>query len=90
MTVRIAVIVFKAALVVVATWIALITGLGLVAFMPARVQYYAISPASILLWLGSLVVVPMFTCMALSRWIKKVPGSPPPAPHASDEPDLDS
>ncbi|MFB7739304.1 hypothetical protein ACFC08_34065 [Streptomyces sp. NPDC056112] len=74
---RTAVIVSKAVLVVIATWIALVVGLALVAFLPARVQYYAISPATMFLWLCSLVVCPVLACLALRRWIKTVPGMPP-------------
>lgn len=71
---RTATIVSKAILVVTATWIALVVALGLVACLPARVQYYMISPASMLLWMCSLVVCPVLACLALRRWIKTVPG----------------
>lgn len=73
---RVAVIVSKAVLVVLGTWAVLVVGLGLVAFLPERVQYYAISPFTMVLWVCSLVVGPVISCLVLRRWIRTVPGMP--------------
>ncbi|MFG2419635.1 hypothetical protein ACGFWD_11365 [Streptomyces sp. NPDC048448] len=87
---RTAVIVSKAVLVVLAMWIVLVAGLGLVAFLPARVQYYAISPATMFLWVCSLAVGPVLACLVLRRWIKTVPGKPPTAREQSNHSTFDS
>ncbi|GAX49854.1 hypothetical protein [Streptomyces olivochromogenes] len=73
---RAAVIVSKAVLVVLGTWVVLVVGLGLVALLPDRVQYYAISPLTMFLWVCALVVCPVISCLVLRRWIRTVPGMP--------------
>ncbi|MEU0599846.1 hypothetical protein ABZ484_16595 [Streptomyces sp. NPDC006393] len=59
----------RAAGVVFATWAALVAALLLPALLPADWQYYVYSPASVGLWMLSVLVVPVFTCVAARRWI---------------------
>ncbi|MEU4093777.1 hypothetical protein [Streptomyces sp. NPDC026673] len=83
---RIAVMVSQAAPVVPGTWAALVLGLASVALLPTRVQYYAISPLTMVLWLLAMVLVPPVACVVLRGWIGHVPGMPPPGKRLPGDP----
>jgi hypothetical protein len=55
--------------VVVSTWFALCTLVLLPALLPDRFQYYIYSPASVGLWMVSLLMVPLLACIVLRKWI---------------------
>lgn len=55
--------------VVGVTWVLLVVIPLPVLLLPARWQYYLISPASVALWLLGFLVAPIVTCVVTSRWI---------------------
>ncbi|KAB1989908.1 hypothetical protein [Streptomyces triticiradicis] len=74
---RRAVIVSKAVLTVMGTWLVLVLVIALPALLPERWEYYMISPASVVLWMLSMLVGPVVVCWKLRSWIRTVPGDPP-------------
>ncbi|MEV7866098.1 hypothetical protein AB0P17_08335 [Streptomyces sp. NPDC088124] len=66
---RVVVIVSKAVLVVVGTWLLLCAVIAFPPLLPARWEYYLISPASVGLWLIAMLVTPFAVCWRLRRWI---------------------
>lgn len=74
---RRAVIASKAVLTVIGTWLALFLAISLPALLPERWEYYLISPASVCLWMLSMLVGPVAVCWKLRCWIRTVPGDPP-------------
>ena len=73
---RRAVIASKAVLTVIGTWVALMLAIALPALLPDRWEYYMISPASVGLWMISMLVGPVAVCWKLRSWIRTVPGDP--------------
>ncbi|MHB9861024.1 hypothetical protein [Streptomyces sp. YIM S03343] len=73
---RTAVIVSKAVLTVMGTWLVLVLAIMLPALLPERWEYYIISPASVGLWTLSMLVGPVVVCWKLRSWIRTVPGDP--------------
>ncbi|MBV6698455.1 hypothetical protein [Kitasatospora aureofaciens] len=59
----------RVVIVVFGTWLALIALLFLPALLPARWQYYIYSPASVGLWMLSMLVAPIPACLVLRKWI---------------------
>ncbi|MGW2787286.1 hypothetical protein ACWC3X_39765 [Streptomyces populi] len=74
---RRAVIASKVVLTVIGTWLALVLVIALPALLPERWAYYMISPASVGLWMLSMLVGPVVVCWKLRSWIRTVPGDPP-------------
>ncbi|MFI0962107.1 hypothetical protein ACH4S8_11990 [Streptomyces sp. NPDC021080] len=66
----------KAVLTVTGTWLVLFLAIALPALLPERWGYYLISPASVCLWMLSMVVGPVVVCWKLRSWIRTVPGCP--------------
>ncbi|MEU8795294.1 hypothetical protein [Streptomyces sp. NPDC048643] len=66
----------KAVLTVIGTWVALMLAIALPALLPDRWEYYMISPASVVLWMISMLVGPVAVCWKLHSWIRTVPGDP--------------
>jgi hypothetical protein len=60
----------RAAAVVLLTWVALCVLVAAPALLPPRWQYYVYSPASVGLWMLSLLVGPFVTCAFAWRWIR--------------------
>ncbi|WP_432172808.1 hypothetical protein [Streptomyces sp. Tue6028] len=56
--------------VVVLTWLVLVVLVLLPGLLPAGWQYYIYSPASVGLWMLSMVVAPFLACFALWGWIR--------------------
>ncbi|MFE9093044.1 hypothetical protein [Streptomyces sp. NPDC007264] len=74
---RVAVIVSKVVLTVMGTWLALLLVIAFPALLPERWEYYLISPASVGLWMLSMLFGPVVVCWKLRSWIRTVPGDPP-------------
>ncbi|MFF2147086.1 hypothetical protein [Kitasatospora sp. NPDC058190] len=53
-----------------AAWAALIALFLLPLVLPDRWQYYIYSPASVALWMLSMLVGPVVTCVVARRWIR--------------------
>ena len=66
---RVVVIMSKVVLTVVGTWLLLFAMIAFPTLLPARWEYYLISPASVGLWLIAMLVSPFFVCWWLRRWI---------------------
>ncbi|MFE5208906.1 hypothetical protein [Streptomyces sp. NPDC056600] len=62
--------VVRAAAVVLLTWVVLFLLLVAPSLLPPRWQYYVYSPASVGLWMLSLLVAPFVTCAFAWRWIR--------------------
>ncbi|WP_370192039.1 hypothetical protein [Streptacidiphilus sp. MAP5-52] len=83
----------RAAIVVVATWLALTVLLVLLeSLLPGPSPHGTPSSTAVMLWLLALLLVPPVTCVALRRWISAGrAGSAdqplPPAPYAGAEQD---
>ncbi|MFJ7965655.1 hypothetical protein [Streptomyces sp. NPDC096324] len=71
---RRAVIVSKAVLAVIGTWLVLFLAIALPALLPERWEYYLISPAGVCLWMLSMLAGPVAVCWKLRSWIRTVPG----------------
>ncbi|MFF2548407.1 hypothetical protein ACFVUY_38435 [Kitasatospora sp. NPDC058063] len=55
---------------VLTTWVTLIALLLLPALLPNRWQYYIYSPASVALWMLSMLVGPALACAGNRHWIR--------------------
>ncbi|WP_239015315.1 hypothetical protein [Streptomyces sp. CdTB01] len=55
---------------VLATWVTLIVLLLAPSLLPDRWQYYIYSPASVGLWMLTMLVAPFVVCAAAWRWIR--------------------
>ncbi|MYX36715.1 hypothetical protein [Streptomyces sp. BoleA5] len=60
----------RMAATVLATWLALIVSLIAPSLLPQRWQWYIYSPASVGLWMLTMVVAPFVVCIFAWRWIK--------------------
>ncbi|MYW66342.1 hypothetical protein GTY65_20115 [Streptomyces sp. SID8379] len=73
---RKAVIVSKAVLAVLGTWLVLVLAIALPALLPERWERVVLSPAGVGLWLLAMLVGPVVVCWWFSSWIRTVPGDP--------------
>ncbi|WAL96757.1 hypothetical protein [Streptomyces sp. Je 1-369] len=71
---RTAVIISKAILTTLATWLTLTLLIALPALLPPRWEYYLISPASVALYLLAMLTAPPLVCWRFRNWIRTVPG----------------
>ncbi|SNT33859.1 hypothetical protein [Actinacidiphila glaucinigra] len=60
----------RMAATVLATWLCLIVALIAPSLLPQRWQWYIYSPASVGLWMLTMVVAPFVVCIFVWRWIK--------------------
>ncbi|MDX2524555.1 hypothetical protein ACSCB1_03405 [Streptomyces europaeiscabiei] len=68
---RVVVVTSKVVLAVLGTWLLLCAVIAFPALLPARWEYYLISPASVGLWLITMLVSPFVVCWRLRRWIAR-------------------
>ncbi|WP_055565981.1 hypothetical protein [Streptomyces atriruber] len=71
-----AVIISKAVLTILATWLTLTILIALPALLPPRWEYTLVSPASVGLWLLAMLTAPPIACWKLRAWIRTIPGDP--------------
>ncbi|MEU6824061.1 hypothetical protein ABZ921_25810 [Streptomyces atriruber] len=71
---RTAVIISKAILTTLGTWLVPVLAIAAPTLLPARWEYYLISPASVALWMLAMLLGPVVTCWKLRAWIRTVPG----------------
>ncbi|WP_107062210.1 hypothetical protein [Streptomyces sp. NRRL S-37] len=60
----------RMAAVVLATWTVLVLLLLAPSLLPERWQYYVYSPASVGLWMLTVLVAPVVTCFVFWPWIR--------------------
>ncbi|GAA3014560.1 hypothetical protein [Kitasatospora sp. NPDC006786] len=60
----------RAVITVLTTWATLVALLLLPTLLPNRWQYYIYSPASVALWMLSMLVGPALACAGNRQWIR--------------------
>lgn len=66
----------RMAAAVLATWATLIVLLLAPSLLPERWQYYVYSPASVGLWMLTMLVAPFVVCTVAWPWIRSGAGRP--------------